>query len=171
MEAILVFFSKTPIWIYPLLVFLIILGLRAKHAKEISVKQLFILPAAFICWSVFSLIRKIEARPQLLFICISVALLSAFVEFFIARKISLKVHKSKATLVVPGSGYKMLAFLLLIFGVKFVFGFMYGAFPQFTPSVLLVDLGFSGFITGFFLGKNLGLFKTYLAQPADSLEK
>ena len=50
------YIRNTPVWVWPLLAFLIISGLKSFNESKVDLKKIFILPVMFISWSIYSIV-------------------------------------------------------------------------------------------------------------------
>lgn len=153
-------FLGTPWWVYCLLAYLIFTGVKAKGPATIPVKKLFVFPAIFIIWSICSLVSKVDTSNVLLIlIWIAFVIVGHLIGLRITRTANVQVDRINDRITIPGSGWAMLLVLMGIFSIKYYFGYSYATNPTAKVYLLPIDLGFSGLVTGIFLGRAWGYFR------------
>ncbi|MBF0363264.1 MAG: hypothetical protein HQK49_19735 [Oligoflexia bacterium] len=152
----------TPWWVYLLFAFLFYTGLKARKSSTIPIKKLFMFPAIFIIWSLLSLISKVaNSNIYLILIWITLGFIGYLIGLKITQTTNVQVDRINSVITIPGSGWIMLLALMSIFFIKYLFGYTYSTNPSAIAYCLPLDLGFSGAITGIFLGRAHGYFKKY----------
>jgi hypothetical protein len=155
MNTIIEFMTQTPWWVYVIFIYLIILGTKALQPRVISLKRMFILPLFFTVWSIYSLYSLFNSPLDIVYWFFSIILGTA-IGWIITAAMEIKADKKKYLILLPGT-YSTLILVVLIFGVKYFFGFIYSSDPLARKNVYIytADLITSGFITGMFVGKSL----------------
>ncbi len=143
----------TPWWVYALFIYLVVVGIKTLKPQIVSLKKIFILPLIFIVWSLLALGGKLSLGLDLSF-WIPSFILGIFVGWGLTRSLRIKADKKKALIKVPG-GPLTLVLILVVFGVKYYFGYTYATDPEarMNFNTVAADLTSSGIITGMFFGR------------------
>lgn len=152
----------TPWWVYLLLVYLIIVGLKASKARVIPFWKIFVLPIIFLSISIQNL-ATIENIEYLSIISWIAAILGgSLYGWWQVKRLDIKIDKKNLLIQIPGS-WDTLIIIVIIFIAKYYLGYEKATNPvlveqlNFKVSMLVV----SGLCTGLFLGKLLGYMRHY----------
>jgi predicted small secreted protein len=154
MENILPILKNTPWWVYVLLVYLIIMGLKATRARTIPMWKLFILPLIFTTMSVHTLMASFTINAFSLVTWIGAISIGVFFGWLQMQRIKLEINREKHEVTLGGS-WITLVLVLLIFATKYYFGYQMGMDPtlEYQTHFEFIVLAVSGIITGFFIGR------------------
>lgn len=143
----------TPWWVYALFIYLVVVGVKTIKPQVASLKKIFILPLIFIVWSLSGLGGKLSLGLDLS-VWIPSFILGILVGWGLTRSLKIKADKKKALIRVPG-GLLTLVLILVVFGVKYYFGYTYATDPGASTNfnIVAADLISSGIITGMFFGR------------------
>jgi hypothetical protein len=151
----------TPWWVFLILCYLLIVGIKARYLGAVSlkiIKKLFPLPFAFITWSAYALSMNYGANILTLGLWAGSLSIGSYLGWIFGKSIPIKLIDNK--LHMQGS-WLPLVLSLLIFSAKYFVGVITDINPASKQSfyVLGTDLIFSGSIAGIFLGRLLALWK------------
>ncbi len=165
-DFILEALRKTPWWVFALFAYLVVLGVKALKERTLPLRKIFIVPALFTIWSLYSLITKFHLNIYLSPIWGLAVLVGYFASWHLSLRIRIRADKKKHLITLPASCVPLISFLL-IFSAKYFFGFLYATDPQakFNVAFLGTDLAISGLINGIFVGKLLALIHKYKTTP------
>ena len=102
METITGAILNTPRWVFPLLGYLIILGIQALQTRIVSLYKLFAIPLVFFGFSIYPLITTAVDYIVLSSWTIAI-LLGNVIGFYQLNRLDLKVVKKNFFIHLPGS--------------------------------------------------------------------
>lgn len=154
MEFIWQTLINTPWWVYALLVYLIIIGIKSSKTQVISLKKLFIIPVLFTVLSIHTLLTSVKT-DFFTISCWAIAMIIGIILGWLQiYRYQIKIDKTKQLVQVPGN-WTTLIIILLIFASKYYFGYELAVDPQmltqtwFEVSLLAV----TGICAGLFVGR------------------
>lgn len=120
------------------------------------------MPLFFVAWSFYSLYQKlsIEFHSSMLICWIVFLALGACLGVLEVRSWHFHSDRQKEEITIPGN-YSTMVLILLIFGLNFVWGYIYATQAPVSYWVYLTDTITSSFVTGFFVGRAGFFFKSY----------
>jgi hypothetical protein len=152
----------TPWWVYLLLVYLIIVGLKASKSRIIPFWKIFVLPTIFLSISIQNLTTIENIEYLSISSWIVAMLVGSLFGWWQVKRLDIKIDKKSSLIQIPGS-WDTLLVILIIFVAKYYFGY-----EKATNPVLVAQLNFkvsmlvlSGMCTGLFLGRLLGYMSHY----------
>jgi Family of unknown function (DUF6622) len=162
--------STTPPWVWVLLAFLLFLGVRALWPATAPVWRVAILPTVFFTWGLISLVTQNGLSVQRTVPWALALLCGTFIGMLVAGRQPIRTDKTRHLIQTAG-GPLTLVLILLIFSVKYVFGFLHATQPgSFADARFwLTELAVSGVLTGMFIGRFAGLWQKYRAAPHENL--
>jgi hypothetical protein len=167
---ILQIIAGTPVWVWVLLAFLSFLGVRALRPATAPLWRIAILPTIFFVWGLYNLVTLYGPTPQRALPWLAALACGTFIGMLVASRQPIRADK-KLRLVRTSGGPLTLVLILLIFSIKYVFGFLHamrpGAFAD--ARFWLTELGVSGVLAGMFIGRFVGLWHQYRAAPHEDL--
>ncbi|MCI0381522.1 MAG: hypothetical protein L0207_00495 [Chlamydiae bacterium] len=161
MEKFWEIISGAPWWIYLIFIYLVIIGIQSMKPRTISIKRVVLLPLLFVAWSFYGLYEKVLLGfsslifPWIIFLALGAYLGVKEVYFWHFHK-----DHQKGTITIPGN-YSTLVLILLIFILKFSWGYIYAARTEIPYWIYLSDIITSSLVTGFFVGRAAFFFKSY----------
>ncbi|NGX44259.1 MAG: hypothetical protein K1060chlam3_00425 [Candidatus Anoxychlamydiales bacterium] len=145
-------FKGPPLWVWPLLTYLLFVGFKAFKPRVVSLKKMFILPLVFFIFSIQRLVGNINFFTSLVWITSTI--IGVFLSVIIFSKTQIIADKKNNLLKLPGT-YSTLFLILISFSLKFYFGFLIGKDPNllndssfFNRYIMAATLSF-----GMFLGR------------------
>ena len=163
----------TPTWVWVLFIYLMIIGFKARKIHVVSLFKLFILPALFFILAIYYLIVNFSSDVTAIFIWIIAFGVGTVLNWIIYKNLTLQADKKKHLIKVPGT-WSVLIMIILIFSIKYTFGYLLSAHPTIIHNSLFIYsfLIASGIITGLFLGKALRFLEKFRKAPhVDLVEK
>lgn len=150
-EFIIKAITGTPIWVWAVFIYLLLVGLKATHNRTIYLPKLYIIPVILIGlkYQTFISGNYFYIMLYLLFLCIGIGtgILSVF-------RAPTKIFKDLKSIELPGN-YSTLIILLLFFLIKYTFGYLQVTNPTIANQYALLELSIEGAFSGYFLGKTL----------------
>lgn len=150
------FASHTPIWVWLLLAFLIMRGVKAMRPGETTLGQLAIVPAIFIAWSLWSISARFPGALAAWALWLGGIAAGTGLGWWLMRRATM--HTDRATGALWRSAdYSLLPLLVLTFVLKYGFESAFAMSPSlaldttFRTAYLLL----SGALTGIFVGRLL----------------
>ncbi|MDO8953713.1 MAG: hypothetical protein Q7V63_02580 [Gammaproteobacteria bacterium] len=145
--------SYLPVWAYPLVIFLVVLGISQCRARTVKVWRLFILPLVFILMS----FNHLDGSPQINWLSglswVVCTGLGGYIGYLHKRSTDISIDRRNYTLRLPAD-WTMMVLIMLIFVVEFVINTVEAAGPATEWWFAPLTLGISGIITGMALGRN-----------------
>lgn len=156
--SILDIIAGTPIWVWPLLAFLVYRGMMAARPRRSGLYGPLVLPVIMFAISMGSAPAMRLGAPQLAWIATLAA--GGLAGAALAARMAIDVEPGPpATLHLPGS-WISLVLILSIFLVSYVFGVIGAIDPALAaaPATVFVHAVLRGIFSGIFLGRGLTLF-------------
>jgi Family of unknown function (DUF6622) len=162
---------NTPWWVYLLFIYLMFVGYKASKGGVVSLTKLIILPAIFLAMSVETLVFSFKITPLSVIAWILSLLLGTVLGWFLICRQEMRVDKEKKLFDLPGTWSTGIV-ILLIFIVKFYFGYALSADPEVKINTFfeVSMLFFSGLFSGSFVGKLLNYLYRLKTSAHTSLE-
>lgn len=145
----------TPLYVWPILAYIIYIGVRALSDRELSLKKALILPLVFMLWCGYSFFsRHIYETSNILFFACT-AIVGVYIGFISVRIQKIRIDKKLKLIHIPGSPF-VLAGALCIFALRYTIGLFYGmhldaSYPNTVYSLELISIGYSSLFLGRFL--------------------
>ena len=144
----------TPWWVYLLMLYVLIIGIKASKGRIVSLKKLCIIPVIFIAMSIHTLVTSFKITPFSVTTWLMTILIGTLLGWLFIYRFTLRVDKPHSLIETPGT-WSTLIIIIIIFATKYYFGYELGTDPT-----LAKHLGFefslltvSGLCTGFFVGR------------------
>ncbi len=159
--------AHTPLYVWALLAFLVYRGVNASADREVTLRNLFLIPGAMVYLSLQDLIGKFGVDGMTLVYWASGAAVSLAWTWNSIDASRITANRQLGTVLVRGS-WAPLATMLLTFCSKYAIAIVSAIHPN-----LLQDSGFMigvcllfGLFNGIFFGRLLRHLMVYLQQPA-----
>lgn len=145
--------SGAPWWVWVLLLILGQIGIKALKPRTVSIQRMVLFPIFFILWSIYGLYGNVmkESPSLVVWWIISIAV-GAYLGFKEVHSWHFHVDRKKGLITIPGN-WSTLVLILLIFVLKFFWGYYYSTLHDVPYSIYLADTCSSGVVTGFFVGR------------------
>ncbi|GAB2888531.1 hypothetical protein LSG25_08675 [Paralcaligenes sp. KSB-10] len=162
MGAITNIVSGTPAWVWVLLVYLIIRGIKATKTTVMQFWRLLIIPLVFTIWGLAGLLTTLRFTAFSTGTWIVAIIVGCYLGGLAARGVAIRANKSRGLIELPGSPFT-LVLILAIFAAKYVLGYQSAIDPAAAQSSLYVffDAGISGLVAGLFIGRVWNYYQKY----------
>ena len=160
----------TPLWVWALLLGLLLLGWQQSRPRQVSRLQLVLVPAAMLALGLSSVVAGFARVPASLVAWLMCASLACAAAQRWLTPAGAHWHASTSRLVLPPSGMPMVL-ILAIFMFKYSLGVTTAMHPLVatqSPFVVAVA-GFSGALSGLFLGRTWGLWRKTQVSGANTI--
>jgi hypothetical protein len=161
---------NTPPWVWPLLAFLLFLGIRALRPRTASLWRVAILPTVFCVWGLYGLVSLHALTAQRVLPWAGAVAIGIAAGMLIASLQPIRADKVRH-LVRAAGGPLTLVLILSVFASKYAFGFLHATRPDLfaEPRFWLTELALSGVLTRMFVGRFAGLWRQYRTAPHEDL--
>lgn len=156
MEILQQFLTQTPVWVWFLLVYLIMKGVKARRPGDTTLLKMAIIPVIFTAWGLSDLVTLYGVAADTTLIWLLGIAVGSVIGWMIVSRYAIVADRAAGVIHRPADN-TLLPLLLLTFAIKYSFGVI-GA----TSPALLAEMGFriadlvlSGLFTGIFIGKFL----------------
>ena len=156
MEILQQFLTQTPVWVWFLLVYLIMKGVKARRPGDTTLLKMAIIPVIFTAWGLSDLVTLYGVAADTTLLWLLGIAVGSVIGWMIVSRHAIVADRAAGVIHRPADN-TLLPLLLLTFAIKYSFGVI-GA----TSPALLAEMGFriadlvlSGLFTGIFIGKFL----------------
>lgn len=157
--TILDIITNTPIWVWVILGYLLVVGIMATRPTTVSLLKLGIMPSIFICWSFYSLYLKCTACWQLFILWVVVFTVGVMIGQHLMRRIPIIFDLNRRLFHIPGSWFPLLL-SCSFFAVKYAMGATYAMMPETRTNLALMS--FDVVVSALIAGLAWGRFTVYL---------
>ncbi len=155
--------SHTPLYVWPLLAYLVWGGLKARKTHVVPWKALLIMPVVMFLWSIYSIVVHYDP----LWICLwAIGMtLGMWLGWLTVRKHDLRFDKQRNLIEIPGNWAPMLL-SLSIFSLRYFLGAIYGLHPELIEDANLLSMEtLATAVSGMLLGRLIGFWRRSLTSP------
>jgi hypothetical protein len=144
----------TPIWVWIVLGYLLIAGIKATYPTTAPLWKLSIMPTVLLCWGFYSIYLKCIACFPLFILWACMITVGILFGQFLIRKTSFTFDKNTQLFQMPGSWVPLLL-SCAFFIVKYVMGATYALVPAMKTNLILmsIDVALSALIAGIAWGQ------------------
>ena len=142
--------SHTPLWVWPLLAYVLTMTLRATKARTASLTRLLAIPALFIVWGVSGLLMRQNIGLGLGLDWLAMACIGALLASCVGRPVLLAVDRERRQVTLAGSWAPFVRVTAII-AAKYSLGVMMAVRPDMRGALAWADAAVSGFSVGYFL--------------------
>jgi hypothetical protein len=161
MENLWGIISGAPWWVYVLFIYLVSIGIQSTKPRTISIKRVVLIPLFFLAWSFYSLYQKLLlGLPSLIPLWVVFLAIGAYLGIKEVYSWRISKNPQKQEITIPGN-YSTLVLILLIFILKFFWGYFYTTRTEISYWIYFADTLTSALVTGFFVGRAGFFFKSY----------
>jgi hypothetical protein len=160
METLIEIIDETPFWVYLIFAFLLFSGIRASHPRTMTLSRLFFLPTLLVLWSIYGLYERWHGHWTDVYYWIVSLVCGSYIGWWMIHQWKIRVDRERKALILPGT-WSTLWLVLIIFAVRYFFGYYYATHSTIPHSVLLTDVIVSGIITGVFVGRSMNYLYRY----------
>jgi len=154
--------TGTPIWVWVILGYLLVVGIMATRPTVVSLLKLGIMPSIFLWWSFYSIYLTCTACWPLFILWVLVYTVSMMIGQQITRNTNFSFDKNTRLFHIPGSWFPLLL-SCSFFVVKYAMGATYALIPEMRTNLMLmsVDVAISALIAGLAWGRYTVYLLTY----------
>jgi hypothetical protein len=163
--------TAIPWFVWLLLGYVILRGVRALQSQVMPVKKLVIVPLIFLYIGLTGMINQsIPLGCTALWFALFA--ISGFVTWLRTQSLKIVCDRQKWLIELPGT-WATLVLLLSIFVSKFTFGFLSATHPEFKNLLLfnLLSLSISGVVCGISIGRLIALLQKFFNSAHVDLQK
>jgi hypothetical protein len=153
--------GHTPLWVWPLLFYVITMTVRATRVRKASLSRLLVIPALFVAWGLYGLLRRHEIGLGLDWL-IAAAIGATFASL-LGRPVVLAVNRERQEVTLAGSWAPFLR-VTAIFTAKYALGVMMAVRPDLREPLSWCDAAVSGLSVGYFVLWAVWLYASYKAR-------
>ena len=154
--------SHTPVWIWPLLLYVITMTLRATRVRTAGLTRLLAIPALFIVWGLSGLLTRQSIGLALGLDWLAAAAIGAALVFFVGRPVVLAVDRDRRQVTLAGSWAPFVR-VTILFTAKYALGVTMAVRPDLRETLSWADAAVSGCSVGYFAFWAVGLYTAYAA--------
>jgi len=161
MENLWEIVSGAPWWVYVLFIYLVSIGIKSIKPRAVSIKRAVLLPLLFLAWSFYGLYQKLLLGfPSLILLWVVFLAIGTYLGVNEVHSWRISKNRHKGEITIPGN-YSTLVLILLIFILKFFWGYFYATRTEISYWIYFGDTFTSALVTGFFVGRAGFFFKSY----------
>jgi hypothetical protein len=147
----------TPLWVFPLLAYLVWQGIRAMRPRTTPLWRALIVPAVFIVWGLSRLgLRQHSVWPLVAWISAALALTT--VGFSTPRQFEL--DHATGEIRRPGSVFPLIR-NVTVFALQYSVAVIAAVDPDGRTAAAIVGRAISGATAGYFIGSTIALLRAY----------
>jgi hypothetical protein len=151
MPNFFIILRNSPSWVYVLLALLIWLGLQSMRPRTVPVWRLTIIPVVFIGWGIASIFVQSKTPALLIADWLAAATTGVIVAWISTRGVAVRIDRAHRSVTMPGS-VRPLIRNIAIFTAKYAIGVGMALLPRRRDELMIVNIGVSGAMAGYFLG-------------------
>ncbi|MBV9565885.1 MAG: hypothetical protein JOY90_36355 [Bradyrhizobium sp.] len=151
----------TPLWVWPLLFYLVWRGIKAMQPRTTRMSRSLIVPAIFIVWGASRLVSRSHDSAWPLVSWIAAALVMALVGFGTAKPFDL--DQATGQITRPGSVIPLIR-NLTVFALQYAVAVIAAIDPDGHSIATVIGRAVSGATTGYFLGGTVAMLRQYWRQ-------
>lgn len=153
--------TGTPLYVWPLLAYVIFIGIKASKKNVIPLNVLLIAPALFATWYFYSIIKRYGAKFFVLSIALSSMFIGIFVGCLVMHQTKMRFDKIKKYVELPGS-WITFVLLMSLFSIKYFLGVTNALMPELARSwILLMPEFLAIMLAGVLLGRVVSCWQKY----------
>lgn len=140
---------QTPIWVICLFIYLMIIAIKNIKPQKVAIWKMFILPVVFIILQISDISNRTELSMYLVPLLINICFVYWLSRYY-ARPIDVDSWS-----VISRGGIGNLIQVLLIFGIKYYFGYLHNTNPELAAKYAIYELIITGNISSVLFGNAL----------------
>jgi hypothetical protein len=157
----------TPIWVFPLLAWLVWQGIKAMRPRTVTIWRSLIVPAVFIVWGLSRLLSRQQDVVWPLVTWIGAAAVLMLVGLLTARPFEL--DHTTGEIKRPGSVVPLIR-NITVFTLQYTVAVIAAVDPHDATTAAIAGRAISGGTTGYFLGRTVALLRQYFKQRKEDNE-
>lgn len=155
--------SHTPVWVWPVLLYVLTMTLRATRVRTASLGRLLAIPGLFIVWGLSGLMTRQTISLGLGLDWLAAAACGAALVSFVGRPIVLDADRDRSQVTLAGSWAPFIR-VTVLFTTKYALGVTMAVRPDLRETLAFADAAVSGFSVGYFLFWAIALYTAYTAR-------
>ncbi len=157
---ILAILAHTPVWVFAVLALLIALGVRRLKVREVTTRQLLVLPIVMGLFSLFGLYQSFGPQPVAIATWLVVVAASLAVARSLPPQAGVQYSAASRRIRIPGSGWP-LALMMTIFFLRYVAAVGLALHPALRaePTFVVAIAAAYGLSSGCFAARALGTWR------------
>lgn len=165
------FLYQTPWWVYTILIYCFIVGLKSAKGGTVTIWKLLLLPVIFVYLSVHSLTTNFQLNTFVISSYIIALVIGSLLGVLQGHSQKIAVDRTNKLIHVPGT-WSTLIIILIIFISKYYFGYSLGVDPHLLENTHfeVTMLAVSGITAGLFLGRTGFYCLKLLTAPSTNLK-
>ena len=149
--------KSTPFYVYLLFIYLMFIGIKATKPRVVLYPiKLFITPLVF--WAFF--IKQLNRIEDLLLVFVLITI-SIFINLKLFKPPPVQIENNIS--IIPGS-WQPLFIIIVIFSIKYLFGYMRTVKPQLPQQYEIIELIISSLMIGMTLSRALFYYKIFSSR-------
>ena len=154
--------AHVPLWVWPLLLYVMTMTLRATRERTVGLARLLAIPALFIVWGVSGLLMRQSIGLGLGLDWLVMAAIGAGLASCVGRPAVLAVDRERRQVTLAGSWAPFVRVTAII-AARFALGVTMAVRPDLRGALAWADAAVSGFSVGYFLFWAVWLYAGYTA--------
>ena len=151
----------TPIWVFPLLAWLVWQGIKAMRPRTVTIWRSLIVPAVFIVWGLSRLLSRQQDLMWLLIAWLAAAAVLLVAGLLTAQP--LELDHTTGEIKRPGSVLPLIR-NVTVFALQYTVAVITAVDPHDATTAAIAGRVISGGTTGYFLGRTIALLRQYFRQ-------
>lgn len=161
--------TGTPIYVWPLLCYILFIGIKSLKTALVPLRVLLVLPIAFSIWSGYTIISRYRVSLPILTLWCFATLVGTCLGYWLMNRVVVRFDKEKNLVGLPGSWF-MLFSLMTIFCIRYFLGMTYAMHPEWRGNLVLFAFeGIAIAISAMFIGRALSILQKHKMAPHESL--
>jgi hypothetical protein len=156
----------TPLWVFPLLAYLVWQGIKAMRPRTTSIGRSLIVPSVFIVWGASGLLLRRYDTMWPLVSWIAAALTLMPIGLLTARP--LEIDAATGEITRPGSVVPLIR-NVTVFALQYTVAVIAAVDPGDRTIAAVIGRAISGATTGYFVGRTIALLRQYWKQRQTDL--
>lgn len=170
MEALVDTLQGTPWWVWLLLAYLVFVGWLRSRTAVAPLWKIFILPALILVLELGSVRQLMGGEAVRVAAWVAGFAGGILIGLLFVRSTRIRADRARGLVKIPGT-WSYLVALLLIFAIKYYFGYRMAVDPatMAEPGWVTVQLAITGALAGWLVGRAGGILWKYLRAPHSEL--
>jgi len=154
----------TPLWVWALLIYLLVRGIKARQPATVKLEKLLIVPAIFLVWDLYDLIAFRPPTVGTWAMWVLGLLAGAAIGYMLINPQHIQPGNESRSLQRPGD-YTVLPMMMIAFLTKYAFGVLTAISPttMTQPGLSGLAIVSGGVFAGTFMGKFIHYVRCYAA--------
>ncbi|WP_312242577.1 DUF6622 family protein [Pantoea sp.] len=162
MNAVDQFLGHTPAWVFVLFVYLVIRGIKARRPREVSLRNLALLPSIMLVLGLAEIFRRFGINAAVLLAWLLTFSCGALAGWRLLKKLVFQVDRQRGV-IYRQPDYSVLPLILATFFAKYALGAASAIYPTLLTNNTfgMAEGGIYGLFAGIFVGKFARYWRRY----------